>query len=68
LVVVVGFFVCGLFLWVCVWFVFCVGLWFGVCLVVVVVVVLFGFFGGGLSGVVYRDGTYRYVVVLGLWR
>jgi hypothetical protein len=38
LVVVVGFFVCALFLGVCGGFVFGVGLFFGVCLVVVVVV------------------------------
>ena len=38
LVVVVGFFVCVLFRGVCCGFVFCVGLVFGFCLVVVVVV------------------------------
>jgi hypothetical protein len=38
LVVVVGFFVCALFFGVCCGFVFCVGLVFGFCLVVVVVV------------------------------
>jgi hypothetical protein len=45
LVVVVGFFVCAFFLWVCGGFVFCVGLWFGVCLVVVVVVGTFFQYG-----------------------
>jgi hypothetical protein len=37
----VGFFVCALFFGVFVGFVFCVGLWFGFCLVVVVVVACF---------------------------
>jgi hypothetical protein len=44
--------VCALFFGVCCGFVFCVGLWFGVCLVVVVVVGAFiqhSFFGVDLT-------------------
>jgi hypothetical protein len=43
LVVVVGFFVCVNFYEICCGFVFCVGLFFGFCLVVVVVVEAFFF-------------------------